>query len=104
MLSLVKVSVVTDPTLRALLRSFDLDWPRSAPSPLSWDLNKVLAYLRSEVFQSLESVSFRLFTQKTLFFMAFAIARRVGELQALPSRKGHCGELLPLGCSQNRLC
>ena len=51
--------------------------------PPSWDLIKVLTFLRSSVFEPLANASLRDLTRKTLFLVALAAAKRVGELQAL---------------------
>ena len=59
----------------------------AAPSryiqPPSWDLNKVLVYLRSSAFEPLQSASLRALSKKSLFLMSLATAKRVIELQAL---------------------
>ena len=51
--------------------------------PPSWDLIKVLTFLRSSVFEPLANASLRDLTRKTLFLVALATAKRAGELQAL---------------------
>ena len=43
----------------------------------------MLEYLRSPVFEPLSSASLRDLTRKTLFLVALATAKRVGELRAL---------------------
>ena len=53
--------------------------------PPAWDLSKVLTYLVSPAFEPLSRASFRALTMKTLFLLALATAKRVGELQALSS-------------------
>ena len=53
--------------------------------PPAWDLSKVLTYLVSPAFEPLSQASFRSLTLKTLFLLALATAKRVGELQALSS-------------------
>ena len=75
--------ISTSPILRDLLRSFQVEAPCRSVRPPSWDLLKVLEYLRSPVFEPLSSSSLRDLTQKTLFLVALATAKRVGELQAL---------------------
>ena len=52
---------------------------------LPWDLSKVLQYLVTSAFEPLSHASFRALTLKTLFLLALATAKRVGELQALSS-------------------
>ena len=75
--------ISTSPIIRDLLRSFQVEAPcRSVKLP-SWDLVKVLEYLRSPVFEPLSATSLRDLTRKTLFLVALATAKTVGELQAL---------------------
>ena len=69
--------------IRSLLRSFSIERPRVSSSPPSWDLDLVLRHLMSEAYEPLSSQSLRSLTKKTLFLVALATARRVGELQAL---------------------
>ena len=64
------------------MRSFKVEAPCCSVRPPSWDLMKLLEYLRSSVFEPLSSSSLRDLTRKTLFLVALAIAKRVGELQA----------------------
>ena len=66
-----------------LLRSFRLE--RSLPSSRipPWDFQVVLRFLRGPPFEPLASSSLRDFTQKVLFLVSLATARRVGELQAV---------------------
>ena len=53
--------------------------------PPAWDLSMVLRFLNSSAFEPLSEASLRALSQKTLFLMALATAKRVGELQALSS-------------------
>ena len=69
--------------LQDLLRSFKVGAPCRAIRPPAWDLLKVLDYLRSSVFEPLSNASLRDLTRKTLFLVALATAKRVGEIQAL---------------------
>ena len=48
-----------------------------------WDLLVVLRFLRGPPFEPLASASLRSLTQKVLFLVSLATARRVGELQAM---------------------
>ena len=78
-------SLSSDPVIWDLLRSFR---PRSAERmlrPPAWDLSKVLTYLVSPAFEPLSQAPFRALTLKTLFLLALATAKRVGELQVLSS-------------------
>ena len=87
MLSAVFRSVLpeisTSSVLHDLLRSFRVEAPIRSVTPPSWDLLKVLEFLKSPVFEPLHQASFRDLTRKTLFLTALALAKRVGELQAL---------------------
>ena len=78
-------SLSSDPVIRDLLRSFRLSSAERVMRPPAWDLSKVLTYLVSPAFEPLSQASFRALTMKTLFLLALATAKRVGELQALSS-------------------
>ena len=78
-------SLSSDPVIRDLLRSFRLSSAERVLRPPAWDLSKVLTYLVSPAFEPLSQASFRTLTMKTLFLLALATAKRVGELQALSS-------------------
>ena len=78
-------SLSSDPVIRDLLRSFRLSSAERVLRPPAWDLFKVLTYLVSPAFEPLSQASFRALTLKTLFLLALATAKRVGELQALSS-------------------
>ena len=71
--------------VRDLLRSFRLSSAERVLRPPAWDLSKVLTYLVSPAFEPLSQASFRALMRKTLFLLALATAKRVGELQALSS-------------------
>ena len=75
--------ISTSSVLQDLLRSFKVEAPCRAIRPPAWDLLKVLDYLRSSVFEPLSNASLRDLTHKTLFLVALATAKRVGEIQAL---------------------
>ena len=76
-------SLSSDPVIRDLLRSFRLSSAERVLRSPAWDLSKVLTYLVSPAFEPLSQASFRTLTLKTLFLLALATAKRVGELQAL---------------------
>ena len=78
-------SLSSDLVIRDLLRSFRLSSAERMLHPSAWDLSKVLTYLVPPAFEPLSQASFRAFTLKTLFLLALATAKRVGELQALSS-------------------
>ena len=87
MLSAVFKSILpeisTSSILHDLLRSFQVEAPVRQVRPPSWDLLTVLTFLRSSPFEPLSNASLRDITRKTLFLVALATAKRVGELQAL---------------------
>ena len=69
--------------LHDLLRSFRLERPLPSSRVPPWDLLFVLRFLRGPPFEPLSSCSLRDLTQKVLFLVSLATARRVGELQAV---------------------
>ena len=89
MLSAVFKSILPEisssPTLHDFLRSFQVEAPAREVRP-PWDLPTVLNFLRTSPFEPLSSAALRDLTRKTLFLIALATAKRVGELQAL----SHC--------------
>ena len=78
-------SLSSDPVIRDLLRSFRLSSAERVLRPPAWDLSKVLTNLVSPAFEPLSQASFCALTPTTLFLLALATAKRVGELQALSS-------------------
>ena len=79
----VLLEISTHFVLHDLLRSFRLERPLSSSRVPPWDLLCVLHFLRGPPFASLPSSSLRDLTQKVLFLVSLATARRVGELQAV---------------------
>ena len=77
-------SLSSHPVLHDLLRSFALESAAQQLRPPAWDLTLVLRFLAS-TFEPLAEAPLRVLTQKVLFLLAFATAKRVGELQALSS-------------------
>ena len=75
--------ISSSPVIHDPLRSFKVEAPCRAVLPPSWDLEAVLSYLRSPVFEPLASCSLRDLTRKTHFLVSLAKAKRVGEIQAL---------------------
>ena len=75
--------ISTSLVLQDLLRFFKVEAPCRMIRSSAWDLLKVLDYLRSSVFEPLSNSSLRDLTRKTLFLLALATAKRVGEIQAL---------------------
>ena len=79
----VLLEISTSAVLHDLLRSFRVEAPIRSVTPPSWDLLKVLEFLKSPEFEPLHQASLRDLTRKTLFLSALASAKRVSELQAL---------------------
>ena len=71
---------------RDLIRSFEIERPRCPVGPPSWDLVKVLTYLRGSVFEPLSSKPLRVVMMTVSFLLALATVRRVSEIQALSFR------------------
>ena len=69
--------------LHDLLRSFHLERPLPSSQVPPWDLLMVLQFLRGPPFEPLATASLRSLTQKVLFLVSLATARRVEELQAV---------------------
>ena len=78
-------SLSTLSVLRDLLRSFSLESAAHQLHPPVWDLTLVLGFLNSSTFEPLSAAPLRALTQKVLFLLALATAKRVGELQAISS-------------------
>ena len=78
-------SLSSDPVIRDLLCSFRLSSAGRVLHPPAWDLSTVLTYFVLPAFEPLSQASFRALTLTTLFLLALATAKRVGELQALSS-------------------
>ena len=78
-------SLSTHSVLRDLLRSFCLESAERQLRPPAWDLSLVLRYLNTSTFEPLSVAPLCALTQKVLFLLALATAKRVGELQALSS-------------------
>ena len=86
----------SSPVIKDLLRSFEISRPRGGVVPPSWDLDKVLGFLRGPPFEPLSEASLRDLSKKTLFLVALATAKRISELQALSSRVVKSGDGLIL--------
>ena len=69
--------------IQDLLRSFKVEAPCRSVHPPSWDLEAVLCFLRSPVFEPISSCSLRDLTRRMLFLVALAMAKHVGEIQTL---------------------
>ena len=72
--------ISSSPALKDLICSFAISRPSHVISPPSWDLDKVLKLLRGPPFEPLDSIDLKHLTQKCLFLVALATAKRVSEL------------------------
>ena len=77
--------------LRDLIRSFEIKRPRRPVGSPSWDLVKVLTYLRGSTFEPLTSKPLCLVTVKLVVLLALVTSKRVGELHALSCRMASHG-------------
>ena len=57
--------------LRDLICSFEIEHPHRPVGPPSWDLVKVLSYLRGSVFEPLSSKPLQIVMMKVFFFFFF---------------------------------
>ena len=95
MLASVQPSISSNNDISLLFQAFEKDFIKSKVS-ISWYLDVVLNFLSSDNFEPLSSCSLRKLTLKTLFLVALASAKRVGELQALSCNVGVRGDTLTL--------
>jgi hypothetical protein len=72
-----------DPQLTGLINNLYKQNPVTRPQPPGWDLSFVLNALRAPPFEPIDIVPLKFVTFKTIFLLAFATARRRGELHAL---------------------
>ena len=75
--------------LSMLFRSFAKSCPTTGLCPPAWDVALVLNSLTSAPYEPLKDAEERLLAHKTLFLLALASAKRVGELHALSHRISH---------------
>ena len=69
-------------TQKFMMGAWNRNPPKARPMP-SWDLSDLLLFLRSDLFEDLESVSFSLLTQKVLALVLIASGRRISEIANL---------------------
>ena len=67
--------ISTSSVIQDLVRSFKVEAPCRSVRPPSWDLLKVLDYLRSPIFEPLSNTSLRNLTRKKLFLASLATAK-----------------------------
>ena len=72
-----------------LLRSFSRSVDPVELRPPAWDVSMVLQSLTGAPYEPLRTCDERFLAQKTLFLLAFASAKRIGELHALSYRVSH---------------
>ena len=82
--------------LKELIKSFASESKKRTVLPPSWDLNKVLATLMAPPFEPLRETTLRNLTKKTLFLLALATVKRVGEIQAISAKVAKRGQDLSL--------
>ena len=75
--------------LRHLLRSFARSVNPVELRPPAWDVSLVLQSLTGAPYEPLRTCEERFLAQKTLFLLALASAKRIGELHALSYRVSH---------------
>ncbi|XP_064120812.1 uncharacterized protein LOC135225407 [Macrobrachium nipponense] len=85
------IDVSGNKDLSDLIRSFETAKRKDNPTP-SWNLDVVLSFLTSSRFEPLDKASWKDLTKKTLFLVALATAKRIGELQAFSKNVGFSGE------------
>ena len=72
-----------------LLRSFSRSMDPVELRPPAWDVSVVLQSLTGAPYEPLRTCEERFLAQKTLFLLALALAKRIGELHALSYRVSH---------------
>ena len=75
--------------IKTLLRSFARSVSPVELRPPAWDVSLVLQSLTGAPYEPLRTCEERFLAQKTLFLLALASAKRIGELHALSYRVSH---------------
>ena len=75
--------------ITTVLRSFSRSVNPVELRPPAWDVSLVLQSLTGAPYEPLRTCEERFLAQKTLFLLAFASAKRIGELHALSYRVSH---------------
>lgn len=86
----------SDPVLQEVVKACSRQAHRTRSRAPSWNVDVVLKALTGPPFEPLRQASLRDLTRKTLFLVALATAKRVGELQALSKTTATQGEDLLL--------
>ena len=88
-LTLKGLDLAASQELSMLLRSFSRSVRPGELHPSAWDVALVLQSLTSPPYEPLRTVDEHFLTHKTLFLLALASDKRVGELHALSFRVTH---------------
>ena len=88
-LSLKGLDLSTSRELSKLFRSFSRSVPHGELRPPAWDVALVLQSLTGPPYEPLRTVDEVFLAHKTLFLLALASAKHVGELHALSFRVSH---------------
>ena len=80
-----KVDFSNQSILSDVVRSFELECPRTKAHFPKWDLALVLSTLSGDLFEPLQSCGFKELTFKTVFLTALATGRRRSEIHAFSS-------------------
>ena len=75
--------------ITTLLRSFSRSVNPVELRPPAWDVSLVLQSLTGAPYEPLRTCEEHFLAQKTLFLLALALAKRIGELHALSYRVSH---------------
>ena len=75
------------PLISAVLANMDILRPRRQVLFPRWDLDIVLSYLQSDVFEPMDAIALTFLTYQAVFLVALASALRVSELRALSIMK-----------------
>ena len=86
------LQINVDPDISDVLRSLQLQTPRESRDVVPWNLDVVLRYLCSDVFEPIQSSTLVDLTKKTVFLITLALAKRVSEVQALSKSVGFSNE------------
>ena len=82
----------SDKVVTAIVRACCRQVRRSGPKVPAWNVDVVLRALLTPPFEPMDTADLRHVTMKTLFLVALATAKRVGELQALSAVFARRGE------------
>ena len=88
-LALKGVDLASSREITTLLRSFSRSVNPVELRPPAWDVSLVLQSLTEAPYEPLRTCDERFLAQKTLFLLALASAKRIGELHALSYRVSH---------------